>query len=378
MSGVQPITVPEWRGELGLEPTVELFIAHIVSIFREVWRVLRDDGTLWLNFGDSYFGGGYSNQKINSESWNKTVGDHRRTRQQDLINANQHLKPKDLIGIPWRVAFALQADGWYLRSDIIWHKPSTMPESVTDRCTKSHEYLFLLAKNQHYYCDMEAIKEKAVNNNGGNIGSVEQVGTMRRDIGRKRPPNTTTRNKRDVWSINTHGYSGAHFATFPPALVEPCIKAGTSEYVCPTCGAPWERVVEKTVSEAKQKRGYTESCTMRNDGDRPGTYINGSSITTGWRPTCDCPGPDGDHPGSDCADYEEWPTVPATVLDPFCGSGTTGLVAKDLHRRSVLLDISHEYLYTHAKKRAEGISHIEITDDNGDKQLVSKQQLTLF
>ena len=189
-------------GQIGLEQTPDDYVNELVEVFREVRRVLSDDGTLWLNIGDSYAGGGGGN--YNKTGVSQAGGQHItnvRNRPEWLENAG--VKPKDLMGIPWRVAFALQADGWYLRSDIIWHKPNPMPESVTDRPTKAHEYLFLLSKSPRYYYDHEAIKEDAVE-------------------GHKR-------NKRDVWSINTKPFKGAHFAVMPEALVEPCVLAGSAE-----------------------------------------------------------------------------------------------------------------------------------------------------
>jgi DNA modification methylase len=219
--------------QIGLEKTPEAYVAEMVAVFREVWRVLADDGTLWLNIGDSYF-------PHNGSRGNKTpAGDSLRGRDNEYqpapkINA-EGLKGKDLIGIPWRVAFALQADGWYLRSDIIWHKPNPMPESVTDRPTKSHEYLFLLTKNAKYYYDHEAIKEPTVTDTTGQ--SIRFGGTKYGDS--DDPKHATKsgnvyedsgkRNKRDVWTIATKPFKGTHFAVMPEALVEPCILAGSAE-----------------------------------------------------------------------------------------------------------------------------------------------------
>ena len=213
-------------GQIGLEETPEAYVAKLVNVFREVRRVLRDDGTLWVNLGDSYAAGGGTGKP----GPNATVG--------NTLSGCQYRAPtpvglafKNLLGIPWRVAFALQADGWILRQDIIWHKPNPMPESVKDRCTKAHEYLFLLAKKPRYWFDSEAIKEEAVTPaNPRYMGSKDQVGTLRRDVGRE-PLGYTNRNRRSVWSICPRPYKGAHFAVFPPALVEPCIKAG-----CPAGG----------------------------------------------------------------------------------------------------------------------------------------------
>lgn len=216
-------------GQIGLEPTPDEFVGKLVEVFREVRRVLRDDGTLWLNMGDSYArqGGRESTQGRHWDGREADPGAMHNTRHASDIG----LKPKDLIGIPWRVAFALQADGWYLRQDIIWHKPNPMPESVTDRCTKAHEYIFLLSKSERYFFNSEAIKEAATA--AGRIpGGNKKVDAKRNDEGRDMSvPVANTRNRRSVWTIATRPYSGAHFATFPPNLIEPCILAG-----CPKDG----------------------------------------------------------------------------------------------------------------------------------------------
>ncbi len=227
--------------QLGLEETPEKFVENLVNVFREVRRVLKDDGTVWLNLGDSYHRSGTDQptQKgmLNTSGINEKYGwDHKHKNK--LIN----LKPKDLVGIPWKVAFALQADGWYLRQDIIWHKPNPMPESVADRCTKAHEYIFLLSKSPKYYYDNEAIKEdcsesniqdfmkrKTLNNKGKGSGTYEEA---RPDLARSRAdymPSDLKRNKRSVWTVTTKPYSGAHFATYPPELIKPCILAGCPE-----------------------------------------------------------------------------------------------------------------------------------------------------
>ena len=210
------------EGQIGLEPTPDEFVAKLVSVFREVRRVLREDGTLWLNLGDSYNGGGQGGKKD---------GKAKEGTEMRPLNRVNGLKPKDLIGIPWRVAFALQADGWYLRQDIIWHKPNPMPESVTDRCTKAHEYIFLLSKSERYYFDHEAIKEDAVYKPGGSHKDVAQGGFN--DKGeipgsgqRSFRAIRETRNRRDVWTVATKPYKGAHFAAFPPDLITPCVLAG--------------------------------------------------------------------------------------------------------------------------------------------------------
>lgn len=226
-------------GQLGLEPTPDEFVAAMVEVFREVWRVLRDDGTLWLNLGDSYNNAGSSRngEGLDGSRRGGATGPDGATsyKKRDLRYAlREHgIKHKDLIGIPWRVAFALQADGWYLRQDIIWSKPNPMPESVTDRCTKAHEYIFMLSKSPRYYFDSEAIKEPAVSDHKSGNGFKRDArmsyqnadGTPRgndeqwTDVGGKR-------NRRSVWTVSTKPFKGAHFATFPPDLIEPCVLAG--------------------------------------------------------------------------------------------------------------------------------------------------------
>jgi DNA modification methylase len=262
--------------QLGMEDTPEEFVENLVNVFREVKRVLRDDGTVWLNLGDSYSSGGRTTTTNQSLRGDKEYGVTR-------PKPSKGIKPKDLIGIPWRVAFALQADGWYLRQDIIWHKPNPMPESVRDRCTKSHEYIFLLSKNVKYYYDHEAIKEDSVfTNSKGEIGKANSTKNIGKNVldkegfeirdGLKNMGVYPKRNKRSVWTITTKPFKGAHFATFPKDLIEPCVLAG-----CPEGG---------------------------------------------------------------------------TVLDPFGGSGTTGIVAAQHNRNAVLLELNQEYIDL-AKARIE-------------------------
>jgi len=257
---------------------------------------------------------------------------------------HQEIKPKDLIGIPWRVAFALQDDGWYLRSDIIWAKPNPMPESVTDRPTKSHEYLFLLTKRDRYYYDAAAIAEPvkpesterygyAFSGNKGNLDRKWQGGPE----GIQDAP--SSRNKRSVWTIPTQGFPGAHFATFPEALVEPCILAGTSERGgCPACGAPWRRVVERETNWQERRAAGAwagnvgVSATYQNGVHGSGMSHDlggGAVMFKGWEPSCVC---DGGEP------------VPQVVLDPFTGSGTVGVVSLRHGRRFIGIDLNPEYV----------------------------------
>jgi DNA modification methylase len=225
-------------GQIGVEDTPEEYIDRLVSVFREVRRVLKDDGTLWLNIGDSYAGSGNGRNadgsigKISEKQRSNrgsTIGEHKKF-------ITDEYKPKDLIGIPWMLAFALRADGWYLRQDIIWHKPNPMPESVTDRCTKAHEYVFLLSKSQKYYFDHEAIQEKADPKYEARYKSVFNAGKQQNTPRQKSGQNTCgmktytgSRNKRDVWSVPVKAYRGAHFATFPEDLITPMILAGSRD-----------------------------------------------------------------------------------------------------------------------------------------------------
>jgi len=215
------------QGQVGLEETPEEYVQKLVEVFREVKRVLRDDGTLWLNLGDSYSGSG----KGPAGNLGKTHNEREMTHTHVSGKVPNGLKPKDLIGIPWMVAIALRNDGWYLRQDIIWHKPNPMPESVTDRCTKSHEYIFLLSKSKTYYYDAESIKEPVKQD----WGTRDRTNGKYHNAGTGLNPHTGLQksyekaNKRSVWSVTTKPFHGAHFATFPPDLIEPCVIAGSPE-----------------------------------------------------------------------------------------------------------------------------------------------------
>lgn len=341
-----------WLGCLGLEPTPELYVKHMVEIFRGVWRVLRDDGVVWLNLGDSYAGGG-GIQGV-PKDW-KSISTNNRSKYPDNNDPKRNakaigLKFKDLVGIPWRVAFALQADGWYLRSDIIWAKPNLMPESVTDRPTKAHEYIFLLTKKQKYFYDAEAIKEDAMSNGprGENLYNDTKKGPHggkeRWKGDRKNDWAKNGRNKRSVWTVATRPYPEAHFATFPPKLIEPCILAGTSPRACEICSAPWERVVERiggpkgdptkefgrcSTTEAMQATGRTGRVGGATLAAAYAKYGYLEIKTTGWQPTCTC---------------QNEGKGRCIVLDPFAGSGTTNLVAQTLGRDSIYIDRSKKYL----------------------------------
>jgi DNA modification methylase len=326
--------------QIGLEPTPDEYVAKIVAVFAEVWRVLRDDGTCWVNLGDSYASAPAGNFGPNMPK-PANGGAYRENKPRMNYNG---LKPKDLVGIPWRVAFAMQAAGWYLRSDIIWAKPNPMPESVTDRPTKSHEYIFLLSKRERYYFDQDAVREDSIDPEslrpeGRNPRNADQFTQENSDsfartrvgfsklTGRCYP----TRNIRTVWEIATQPYPEAHFATFPEEIAIRCIKAGTSERgACAECGAPWGRVTETFRNgkdwNANNRAGGNRLIVGQSASDRmPNDYR--APKTLGWQPTC----------------KHDAPTVPCVVLDPFSGAGTVPLVADKLNRRGIGLELKADY-----------------------------------
>ena len=325
------------EGQIGLEPTPEEHVERMVEVFREVRRVLRDDGVLWLNYGDCYAGSTTGADRppepghTHEDSGRVKTGQENKHRRPDA-----GLKPKDLVGMPWRIAFALQADGWYLRSDIIWSKPNAMPESVTDRPTKSHEYVFLLTKSSRYFYDADAVRE-AQNWVGGAGNRNYRAGSEngREAEGQSNRPNPAGRNRRTVWEIPTQPTPEAHFATFPEALVKPCIMAGTSARgCCPECGAPWRRVVERLPVTGRNENKTPAAAHAAVRCSRAGeSHVK----TVGWEPSCGCETQDGE-------------PVPCIVLDPFGGSGTVAKVARDLGRSSILIEINPEYVQI-AKKR---------------------------
>jgi len=339
--------------QLGLESTPQEYVQSLVNVFREVKRVLKDDGTVWLNLGDSYVGTGHK-----GDSKDPKHPEGRNAQKVALNHKVKGLKPKDLVGIPWRVAFALQDDGWYLRQDIIWAKPNPMPESVKDRCTKSHEYIFLLTKNPKYYYDTEAIKEESTwvesrpsgmvrngkqyrdkvkgkysdkNDYGGGGSSFLGHSGLYKANGELISP-SGTRNKRDVWTITTKPYSEAHFATFPTEIPELCIKAGTSEYgQCSNCQKPYIREIEREKNpdrDMESQRKYYAERTGRTDGHISGPSGLVDSVKfIGWIPDCDC----------------KAEVQPQVVLDMFAGAGTTGLVSDRLGRDSILIELNKDY-----------------------------------
>jgi DNA modification methylase len=399
--GLRDYGVPR---QLGLEKTPEEFVAKMVEVFREVRRVLRDDGTLWLNMGDCYASaGGTGHQGKHGDRCNRTHTQRtlkrrvtrpgpnmKGTVQEASLRADEAgrlttgLKPKDLVGIPWRLAFALQADGWYLRSDIIWAKPNPMPESVTDRPTKAHEYIFLLAKSERYFYDAEAIKEPVQygdhprNGRHGDdiqapgqhkqsgLTKIRRSGNKERVLGsgRGRPDShlggnvpwtdlNGKRNKRSVWPIHTEPFPEAHFATFPTDIPRLCILAGTSEKgTCVACGAPWERVTEKikTFQSGSGRSGNPiagkNGSTCQGGGDtgdiRKGPVT--TTITTGWRPGCKCPAA----------------VRPCLVMDPFHGAGTSMMVAQDLGRRYIGVELNEDYIKMSLKRVRQDVLPLAI------------------
>lgn len=305
--------------QLGLEKTPEQYVERMVIIFREVKRVLRDDGTCWLNMGDTYV-------------------------------------KKQLMGIPWKLVFALQSDGWYLRQDMIWQKPNPMPESVTDRCCKSHEYLFLLSKSAKYYCDMFAICEPTASSTKQHLKQ-----DVSKQVGSKRVPGKVNgsmkavgdpllRNKRSVWTVATQGYADAHFATFPEKLIEPCILAGSSEKgVCESCGAPFVRVLKRGPLKGTQRyansrksvnedrRDIRDQAWSREQGYESNMYYERKTVR--WKSTCNC---------------TTSKITSGVILDPFFGAGTTGIVAKKLKRDYLGIELNPEYIKM-ARKRLRAV-----------------------
>lgn len=395
-------------GQMGLEETPDKYVEKMVEVFREVRRVLRLDGVAWLNLGDSYAGTGKSGGGKQGERWSECGMDKEGPKGGKWQPPPNGLKQKDLIGIPWRVVFALQSDGadtkamatigrardaivdaysgetlpdkalkalenlmreyagakgssWWLRQDIIWNKPSPMPESVTDRCTKAHEYVFLLAKSEKYFFDAEAIKEPASNTSGWAKQRSKGINTWKYNDNESRKKQTgqkieystfgdgQTRNKRSVWTITTKPFKEAHFATMPPDLAEICIKAGTSEKgCCPNCGKPWVRIISKDRVATRPGNDTKVTGDSMVDGNRdPQRHVT-TTETVGWKQSCQC---------------NKHEPVPCLVLDPFGGAATTGLVASRLDRRCTLIELNPKYIDIMKSRLKEDPSIFDVGDN---------------
>jgi len=310
------------------------------AVFAEVWRVLVPTGVMFINVGDAYTSGG-----------RKDFGPPTSTKS-NVCKATPRapqppgLREKNLLGLPWRLALALQADGWILRSELIWHKLNPMPESVQDRPTRAHEQVFLFSKQGRYYFDMEAIREPATMRPQARLtpqprreGQHAADGWVEPRLLRETPMldgNPNGRACRSVWSLASEPLSMSHFATFPTALVRKCLMAGAPAQVCSQCSAPWVRQVERTYSNWIDGNGNGKhKGLMPSERKTFSQRVDVTVQTTGFAPSCAC----------------HAPTHPATVLDPFCGSGTTLLVARELGHHGVGLDLSYPYLHAIARER---------------------------
>lgn len=330
--------------QMGIEATPEEYIAALVALMGEVRRVLRNDGTLWLNLGDSYAANFRGNRPGNwSTSTLSNPGRQDRIPRSGPKWENHNVPSwrrsgqsiKSLLMIPARVALAMQADGWLLRSDIIYAKSNPMPESVSDRPTNAYEHVFLFAKSRKYFYDSHAVREADSGQDHGRSvrEEPEPSGGLlpRHKRIRARNRNGEGRNLRNVWTIATAPFKEAHFATFPPDLVMPCIKAGTSERgCCSRCGAPWVRQLEIAYRQSDNHGAGSRSMSRRHKGDlgdRP--HLTKVAATIGWSPSCKCSG--------------NGIPLPCTVLDPFGGAGTVGLVAERLQRHSILIELNPKY-----------------------------------
>lgn len=450
-------------GQIGLEQTPSEYIHEIVLVFRELWRVLHQTGTAWLNLGDSYVGYKGKNYGIHPHLSNLQKNSKIHFSHDVCTPQTSGMKSKDLVGIPWRVALALQADGWWLRSDIVWQKPSPMPESVNGwrweqhrikisksnravpdsyhslaqpngkahserngkdfadqfgnymdcpgcvkcadndglvlrrgswRPTSSYEHIFMLAKSADYFCDKDAVTEPLAESSHGRKPVSFGGAKGRAYRPEKTDPNFRNgaeqwgrtfdyqesckngRNQRDIWTIAHQGWSGAHYATFPPEIPRRCIKAGTSEKgVCPDCGNPWARIVTKTTAAPRpdnpnQALPYSADSGLTQGTGATTLHKHRGTITNGWKATCTC----------------SKDPVPAVVLDPFVGSGTTLQVARELRRNGIGLDLNWTYLQKEARKRLnldlleafEQGTGISVSQEATRKRTVSDRQLVLL
>lgn len=359
MTGAPPITVPAMDAPLGLEPTLEAFVAHTVHVFRAVWPVLRDDGVAWVEYGDGYDCGTNAGRnpsstrgkvRANRPSLHKVSG---WTDRCQSTRRSAGLKTKDLLGVPWRVALALQADGWWLRGDHVWGRPNAMPESITDRPTRSHSFAFLLAKAEIYFFDTKAIAERTTETTGNRnrvrtyadrVGVPAGTGRSERGVSFPWDGTAATKNPRSVWMIPTQPFRGAHFATWPEALAEKFVLSGTSGFgACAACGAPYPRRVQDEVRAVEDfppqfARAPRAAAPIR-WGRREARLLRrlGAPVAVGvsaWRPGCRCGAP----------------VVPCRVLDLFGGSGTTGRVGARLGREVTLIEAQATYLPLIAKR----------------------------
>jgi len=342
MPGIPTLTVPAQRCELGLEHELSSYVGHLVHVFRAVRRVLRPDGTLWLNLGDGWASAGKRGDP--RSGFNGEV---------PVMRIPTGVKRKDLIGVPWRVAFALQADGWWLRSEIVWNKPNALPDPTKDRVTRSHETVFHLAVNQNYFHDSHAIREahsmrmqrRPSGHKRRRTGSLilehTWSGTVRDELGVDGHP--LGRNARSVWSISTTPFEGAHFAVMPRALAERCVLASTSARgVCTSCGTPMAHVIDRrTWDQEGHELEVRSSIHVESIGEE---HI------VGWERGCTC---------------EVDALSPATVLDPFCGAATTGVVALSHGRTFVGIEISEEYALLSRERIAQEASQGILFTDSG-------------
>lgn len=358
-AGASCVRCGAWLGELGQEPSPKLYVAHLVEVFREIRRVLRGDGTCWLNLGD-----GYAHPTTGGNG--TTGGRDQSTLQSSMppVGATPSRKPmpsglkeKDLLGMPWRVAFALQADGWWLRSDIVWCKPNPLPESVRDRPTRAHEYVFLLTKSKGYWYDQDAERlpyryigkgfVREGSKRGHPIVPGQGYGTHRSERSDDAYAHGGA-NLRDVWTFATRPFAGAHFAPFPVDLVARMIRLGCPPRACPTCGSPWRREVRRLRTLDGVAREDLGSWRSDDDarggpnGQKVGHWRFGTLTRhMGW------------HSGCGCGVSGERSWVPGVVLDPFVGAGTTLLAARLLGRRAVGIELNPEYVEM-ARQRVEG------------------------
>lgn len=334
---------PDKAFEIGLESSIPEYIANIVDVFRHVRRVLRDDGTMWVNLGDSYATGTRAPRQSTTTEGARVPASWANRSQPERIGTPVGYKTKDLLMMPARVALALQEDGWILRRDIIWSKPNPMPESVEDRPTTAHEFVFLLAKSPTYFYDAEAIAEEGVIPAGTRAAKGGNVRSKLKGVN-GRPPEywdyDGRRSARSVWTIPTRSYPGAHFATMPPELARRCIAAATSLIGrCPVCGQPWHRLVaKKYANPGNRTTNGPRSIERRHATAGFPVRLEKRIETIGWARDCACP---------------HRAPVPCVVLDPFAGVATTGLAADRMGRDAVLIDLSADYR-TMARARIVG------------------------